>query len=682
MWATRRDESSSASWRSEKELGAASRGVSRGGRGRGGGRSRAGGRGGRNNSERRPIDIADNSKASTRLDRTPANSRSNRDIVKTLTGSAQTLAPETSAKPTIPPLPVLPSLPNQNAQSNANAQTADPTNDAKQSNTSSQTSGQSSNNNNQSNVNDQKIEPITKGVPRRSSAQRLPSLKVDAMDSSSSVSQPKSPGRRRRNTQSHKRTPSAVVPKALPSATLSIPQPSKVAVPPHRDAPPHAFPGASPVQPVHNIRQDIDSLVERVRATAMESHRPSSPSTHIDWAGDDDDSLPDLDDWGFSSKKMNELSDAASKGEDSSPPSSAVEPAGLEKLENMTSSISTSLSSSPATGSASDPKAPAAEKDSIIKGRGERKRERGRGKERERKAAIPATNGVSTAQQNFNNTSKKSLLQRLSSPVRPESSTQIGRLDASPSRMGVNGTTGLSGPTSTLPHHPSLPPKPITSAFGRSPNTTIAKSNGVQASHPINPQPSWKAPGFDKSPTKSTFGGASGVQPSEELDATPESKPETDLLKNDVDTNEPGTTPESKREGCSGLPLEGNVETKESALSSSLQVDVEPPTPADEAPNALVPLLEDMRHSPRSRTQRPLSGDITPRAVRDRSPYKTHNARNHSAPHIGLARVRNPHTTRPVLRMDALAMISRSLRESPTPPRRESPAPSTISAAE
>lgn len=30
----------------------------------------------------------------------------------------------------------------------------------------------------------------------------------------------------------------------------------------------------------------------------MENNRPTTPGSHIDWAGDDDDSLPDLDDWG------------------------------------------------------------------------------------------------------------------------------------------------------------------------------------------------------------------------------------------------------------------------------------------------------------------------------------------------------------------------------------------------
>lgn len=46
------------------------------------------------------------------------------------------------------------------------------------------------------------------------------------------------------------------------------------------------------------MRNNIDALVERVRAVAMADNRPSTPGSHIDWAGEDDDSLPDLDDWG------------------------------------------------------------------------------------------------------------------------------------------------------------------------------------------------------------------------------------------------------------------------------------------------------------------------------------------------------------------------------------------------
>lgn len=57
---------------------------------------------------------------------------------------------------------------------------------------------------------------------------------------------------------------------------------------PVRDRPPH----------LDVKKSDIDALVERVRAAAMGEDRPTTPGSHIDWAGDDDDSLPDLNDWG------------------------------------------------------------------------------------------------------------------------------------------------------------------------------------------------------------------------------------------------------------------------------------------------------------------------------------------------------------------------------------------------
>ncbi|KAG2158866.1 uncharacterized protein EDB93DRAFT_1076080, partial [Suillus bovinus] len=57
------------------------------------------------------------------------------------------------------------------------------------------------------------------------------------------------------------------------------------------------------------IRHDIDALVERVRAVAMAENRPSTPGSHIDWAGEDDDSLPDLDDWGVTTTRTNTSAD-------------------------------------------------------------------------------------------------------------------------------------------------------------------------------------------------------------------------------------------------------------------------------------------------------------------------------------------------------------------------------------
>ncbi|KAK0231176.1 hypothetical protein IW262DRAFT_1342530 [Armillaria fumosa] len=80
----------------------------------------------------------------------------------------------------------------------------------------------------------------------------------------------------------------------------------------NRPAPPNATPKAASPSPSNtNHRPDIDALVERVRASAMAEARPTTPGSHIDWAGDEDDTLPDLDDWGVKPKLPSEPQDSA-----------------------------------------------------------------------------------------------------------------------------------------------------------------------------------------------------------------------------------------------------------------------------------------------------------------------------------------------------------------------------------
>ncbi|KAF8665770.1 hypothetical protein AX16_000218 [Volvariella volvacea WC 439] len=92
--------------------------------------------------------------------------------------------------------------------------------------------------------------------------------------------------------------------KASSSSRPTLPSDDNLLHPPKptytKDTPPHL---AS-----LDLRNNIDALVERVRAVAMAEHRPSTPGSHIDWAGDDDDSLPDLDDWGITTSKSNLMS--------------------------------------------------------------------------------------------------------------------------------------------------------------------------------------------------------------------------------------------------------------------------------------------------------------------------------------------------------------------------------------
>ena len=146
----------------------------------------------------------------------------------------------------------------------------------------------------------------------RHAADNLPSLTIEPASptaasgphSASTTSSKMSTRRRRSNNK-----PSATKPSEVSQASTvngrksrsgpSSPHPKNT---PPKNTPPHL--SASPaVASSSAAKTNIDSLVEHVRAFAMD-HRPSTPGSHIDWAGDEDDSLPDLDDWGVPSSSV------------------------------------------------------------------------------------------------------------------------------------------------------------------------------------------------------------------------------------------------------------------------------------------------------------------------------------------------------------------------------------------
>lgn len=131
-----------------------------------------------------------------------------------------------------------------------------------------------------------------------------------ASPSQTSQTAPPTPSRsanRRRRPQSGKGTPTTTkaplpnIIKTQKSRGGSTPAAQTVV---RKDIPPH-------LAAAHEaeIRHDIDALVERVRAVAMAENRPTTPGSHIDWAGDEDDSLPDLDDWGVTTTHTNAARD-------------------------------------------------------------------------------------------------------------------------------------------------------------------------------------------------------------------------------------------------------------------------------------------------------------------------------------------------------------------------------------
>ncbi|TFK43144.1 hypothetical protein BDQ12DRAFT_674475 [Crucibulum laeve] len=131
--------------------------------------------------------------------------------------------------------------------------------------------------------------------PSRRASRVIPVIAPPA-NSSSETHSPTTPRpqNRRRRSQAGKAALPQIKPPA-PDDNLLRPNRPRLGPVPHsapvKDTPPHL------ANPPFDIRNNIDALVERVRAVAMD-HRPSTPGSHIDWAGDDDDSLPDLDDWG------------------------------------------------------------------------------------------------------------------------------------------------------------------------------------------------------------------------------------------------------------------------------------------------------------------------------------------------------------------------------------------------
>ena len=140
--------------------------------------------------------------------------------------------------------------------------------------------------------------PTKSKPPSRKSSHIVPSVVVASpVADVSSAPSPKPRERRRRSQTSKGGGLQRINPPAADDNLLRPMRPRLPTVPhtaPIKDTPPHLSNNN------FDMRNNIDALVERVRAVAMAENRPSTPGSHIDWAGDDDDSLPDLDDWGVS----------------------------------------------------------------------------------------------------------------------------------------------------------------------------------------------------------------------------------------------------------------------------------------------------------------------------------------------------------------------------------------------
>ena len=143
--------------------------------------------------------------------------------------------------------------------------------------------------------------PKQKSAPRRGSrtihVTTAPQINESAV--TASVSTPAKETQKRRRSQAGK-SAFHVPPKANAPMLTDTLRSNKIHHESHSETLKHIPPH---LNGKFDVRNDIDALVERVRAAAMDN-RPSTPKSHIDWAVDDDDTLPDLDDWGVTTSSL------------------------------------------------------------------------------------------------------------------------------------------------------------------------------------------------------------------------------------------------------------------------------------------------------------------------------------------------------------------------------------------
>jgi len=537
--------------------------------------------------------------------------------------------------------------------------------------------------------------PTTKPNSRPKAIRRHSAAVSEDSTSVSSQTSARPPNRRKRSQQGRPSTATPNTPSKLLNVQTLNRKASTGPSSPNlaKDLPPHLATADSTPTPTE-LKSDIDALVERVRAVAMD--RPHTPGSHIDWA-DDDDSLPDLNEWGYTEGVA-----APVKAEE---PLASIPPI-LEDapLQSVIPEVKIEGEPSPDATQSQDGKlgpvpdaTPRTHK--VQKTRSKRgTRSRGNSRTQQLPPALNLADSVSqssslspiqpTTATTIPHTSRPQGPKRQNSNQGQNPRNNQGQANSRDNNGSGNGggrQRGQNGAAVASPMRNSFPAKtgpkadhtpPVQSRPPAQDHSDIAHSVTNPSTEP-DPRPvDFKGKKVPEDEGKlipiETPRNTDTDNPNPNPTATNPSPHELEPARTNVKHNSYNQNnkrnsynPSHTRSHTYGGRTQGGPPPPHSAPTPSFPHHSSNNNPT--SPNSQNPRSPNSRHSPGVRS----SGlGPTPRSLG----YERHNRNHSSPPGVGGA-TRPPHLTRPVLTGDALSRLARSLGSAPGSPKRDPPVP-------
>lgn len=493
--------------------------------------------------------------------------------------------------------------------------------------------------------------------------------------------------RRRRSQQGRRPSASSNIQSKLLSVETSSRKAATEPSSPNPAKEPHLATATS-AAPITELKSDLDALVERFRAVAMD--RPHTPGSHIDWA-DDDDSLPDLNDWGYTgdvvaSVQLEELPASIPPILEDAPLTTVIPEV---KVEGEGEPSPSEIKSRPRPVSDATPPTHKVQKTRSKRGG------RLRGDSRTQQIP-PALNLTDSASQDTtlspiqpastaaaSQTSKLQGGKRQDSKQGQNSRNSQGRTNSRDNNNGSGRQRGRNGATTASPMRSSFPAKTGPKTDHKPSVESQAPAQGPDIEECVtnppvqsNPKPAESQGGIVSDKEKKEDKPTEPARKPDAIDPKPSPAPGDDaahkleLIHDDIKSN----SPRSQRKRNSYNPSHSRSHTYGGRTQSG-------PQPPDSAstPNFPHHSPDTNRTPPPPRSSRPPNLGQSPGI---RSPglgpgpksagFEKHN-RNHSSPPGVGGVTRTPHLTRPMLTGGAFSMLAKSLGSAPCSPKKDPP---------